>query len=491
MENINNKIKKKQVIIFSAVAFGIALIILIGVIYFKLQKGDIKLSNEKKEEKEVPQLVGVVNHTFDEKYTANALKDNQTLGRELHRKYEILQNEVKSKNQEIIKLQQELTLQQENLKTITNSYDKRLNDLEKRKSGNSYNIDVGQGGNGKPGNNNRMNPEDIEGYGELARPAPVIVTTRVNSEFLEEKSDLPYIPSGSFAEAIIIEGADANASVTGNNNTDPIQFRIIGKVQMPNDKEYDLTGCFVTGEVYGDISSERGKARTRTISCKNENEDEKTIDMKIKGHVAYAGKNGIKGTPVMRNGSIVAWAGAAGLLEGFGKGAESASGKTVGIGATADVEGGDILKSALGGGISKASSTLSDYYIKRAEQYHPVIDIGAGNLVTIVFQDGFQLEYKEDQLNKENNKNSNNVDKNDLLSPAEPYNSRLYSIKKQPFNQSSNTPLTNIKNDADNEDAKINLNDQNLNDEQSIDNLKDIYLEDYIKENNNEENNND
>lgn len=488
MENINNKIKKRQIILFSAVVFGALLIILVGIIYFRLQNGDIKFSGEKEKEKEkdIPQLVGVVNHTFDEKYTTNALKDNQTLGRELDRKYESLQKEVKRKDQEIIKLQQQLSLQQENIKVITDSYDKRLNELEKRKPGNSYNIDVGN--NGKSGNSNQMNPEEIEGYGELARPAPVIVTTRVNSELLEEKSNLPYIPSGSFAEAIIIEGADANASVTGNNNTDPIQFRIIGKIQMPNDQEYDLTGCFVTAEVYGDISSERGKARTRTISCKSEdNDDEKTIDMKIKGHVAYAGKNGIKGIPVMRNGHIVAWAGAAGLLDGFGKGAESASGKTVGIGATSDASGGDILKSALGGGVSKASSTLSDYYIKRAEQYHPVIDIGAGNLVTIVFQDGFQLEYKEDLIKKENIRNSNNnnnVNNKDLLSAADPYNSHSYpnlNMKKQPFSETTNTSSTNtdIENQEDNQDI-------NLNNEQSIESLKDIYLQDYIKENNND-----
>ncbi|EON3201651.1 conjugal transfer protein TraB, partial [Escherichia coli] len=34
---------------------------------------------------------------------------------------------------------------------------------------------------------------------------------------------LPYIPSGSFAKAILIEGADANASVTGNESTVPMQ----------------------------------------------------------------------------------------------------------------------------------------------------------------------------------------------------------------------------------------------------------------------------
>lgn len=50
----------------------------------------------------------------------------------------------------------------------------------------------------------------------------------------------------------------------------------------------------------------------------------------------------------------------------------------------------------IGGGASKAAQTLSDYYIKRAEQYHPVIPIGAGNEVTVVFQDGFQLKTVEE-----------------------------------------------------------------------------------------------
>ncbi|VCV70402.1 hypothetical protein BANRA_04718 [Escherichia coli] len=40
---------------------------------------------------------------------------------------------------------------------------------------------------------------------------------------------LPYIPSGSFAKAMLIEGADANASVTGNESTVPMQLRITGR----------------------------------------------------------------------------------------------------------------------------------------------------------------------------------------------------------------------------------------------------------------------
>ena len=68
----------------------------------------------------------------------------------------------------------------------------------------------------------------------------------------------------------------------------------------------------------------------------------------------------------------------------------------VGVGSSTAMSGGDILKSGVGGGAGAASKMLSEYYIKRAEQYHPIIPIGAGNEVTMIFQDGFQLETIEE-----------------------------------------------------------------------------------------------
>ncbi|HGX9532384.1 TPA: conjugal transfer protein TraB, partial [Escherichia coli] len=90
------------------------------------------------------------------------------------------------------------------------------------------------------------------------------------------------------------------------------------------------------------------------------------------------------------------WAWGAGFIDGIGQGMERASQPAVGLGATAAYGAGDVLKMGIGGGASKAAQTLSDYYIKRAEQYHPVIPIGAGNEVTVVFQDGFQLKTVEE-----------------------------------------------------------------------------------------------
>jgi conjugal transfer pilus assembly protein TraB len=113
-------------------------------------------------------------------------------------------------------------------------------------------------------------------------------TTKFSYESLKKKpTKLPWIPSGSFSDAIMIEGADANASVTGQQNTQPVTIRLLGNIQMPNNKEYSADGCFVVGEIWGDISSERGIVRTKSISCVLKNG--KHVDMEFDGHVSYQG----------------------------------------------------------------------------------------------------------------------------------------------------------------------------------------------------------
>ncbi|VFS91853.1 conjugal transfer pilus assembly protein TraB [Raoultella planticola] len=77
-------------------------------------------------------------------------------------------------------------------------------------------------------------------------------------------------------------------------------------------------------------------------------------------------------------------------------------------------------------GASKAAQTLSEYYIKRAEQYHPVIPIGAGNEVTVVFQDGFQLKTIEELEAEKNGQQAQNQ-----AQPEQPEN-RSQPIRREP-----------------------------------------------------------
>ncbi len=91
----------------------------------------------------------------------------------------------------------------------------------------------------------------------------------------------------------------------------------------------------------------------------------------IKGHVSFRGKNGIKGEVVMRKtAKSSAGHGAPVLTVSVREWSAPAAGCRL---VTAAYGAGDVLKMGISGGASKAAQTLSDYYIKRAEQYHPVI----------------------------------------------------------------------------------------------------------------------
>lgn len=410
MANFNTLIKRKQYLWLTLILVGGA-----GAVAGGMYLSELNLSSDEDvpaQAEPVPDMTGVVDSQFNSKVEQHATTEMQATAADLSKKFESLQGEVdllsKARTEDQIridKLSGENVAMQEQLKALG---------VKPAVAGGEpapvppspppgpegepqpANFPPQSGGavppptSFYPGNGAAMPPQ--VSYQSVPVPNQIQRKT-FNYDRGRKGKTLPYIPSGSFAKSQLIEGADANASVTGNESTAPMLVRLTGHVEMPNSKTYDLTGCFVGLEAWGDVSSERAIVRTRNISCiKGGN----TIDQPINGHVSFMGKNGIKGEVVMRNGKILGFAWAAGLLDGIGQGTQAASQPSVGIGATASLGAADVIKMGLGGGTSKAAQTLGDYYIKRSEQYHPVIPIGAGNEVTVVFQDGFQLKTIEE-----------------------------------------------------------------------------------------------
>ncbi len=404
MANVNKVVRRRQVALLIALVLGIGAG---GAGTWMVSEMNLKKSAPPKPQKgePAPDMTGVVNQSFDGKVQRSAIAEAQRLNKET-------QSEIKKLRTEMGLIGRDLKGSQARITELEDENRLLQTQLEAAK------IFDGAGAEPVPGALAAANaPAATAGVpppttfwpagGGQAPAAPVMTPVPrpgqmdseefTSSEIGKKGPRYPWIHSGSFAEAIVVEGADANASVTGDKNTVPMQLRLTGKVQMPNDGEFDLTGCFVTLEAWGDVSSERAIVRTRSISCQLGDD---TIDQKIAGHVSFMGKNGIKGEVVMRNGQILLYAGGSGFLDGIGKGIEKAASPAVGIGATASMGAGDIAQAGFGGGASSAAKTLSDYYIKRAEQYHPVIPIGAGNDVTLVFQDGFQLETLQEAREK-------------------------------------------------------------------------------------------
>ncbi len=379
MSSLNDLVKRRQFVLFCALMAVISTIA--GAGWYLSSGKNEKTAAVSQPQEPLPDMTGVVNRAFDEKLSRSAVTQSQLMSSELRREMQVLRQEMQTlsrareeDSKRIEELEQENRLLQEQADSSVPPTPQIP--VPAMPSSHAHDFYSGAG-------------VALPAQLAVTRSPYALDTTRFSYGGLTEEFKFPYIPSGSFARAIVIEGADTNAAVTGPQNTAPMQVRLTGKVQLPNDGEMDLTGCFVNLEAYGDVSSERAEVRTRTLSCRIAGE---VIDQKIAGHVSFMGKNGIKGEVVMRNGKILGWAFGAGFVDGIGRGIEKSASPQPGIGAVASLSAADIGRAGAGGGASQAAKTLSDYYIKRAEQYHPVIPIGAGNEVTVVFQEGFQPE---------------------------------------------------------------------------------------------------
>ena len=229
-----------------------------------------------------------------------------------------------------------------------------------------------------------------------------------------------YVPSNTSVRAVILGGADADASVNGQaKNNGVMLFKFLEDGTLPNGQRSRLRGCRVSAFSYGDISSERAFAALYNLSCAHPGEP--IIDKRITGWVFFNGKVGIKGKPLMRDNKVMTWAGVSGALSGIASAAQYAqSVQAIGpYGATSVVPSSQIGPFAAYGGASKAADTLSAYYVKRAEQYHPVIQVGSGNVVTVVFKDGFYLEPDEDKRQHAMNQVKADEESQELVSSQE------------------------------------------------------------------------
>ncbi|MDE0489237.1 MAG: TraB/VirB10 family protein [Gammaproteobacteria bacterium] len=209
-----------------------------------------------------------------------------------------------------------------------------------------------------------------------------------------------WLPAGSHAEAVVVAGVDASAGVASQGDPRPVLLRITGPAWTAAEdgtaQAVDLHGCTVTGAAYGDLSSEKVYARLRTLTCSGA-EPGTVVETEVAGFVAGAGKAGVRGPVVSREGALVQKAFFAGLVSGVGQGVSSAfAPQAVATGtntaAVANTGIDDIGRAGIGAGASSAGRRVSDYLIRRAEQYQPVIQLQAGTAVTVVFLEGTRLD---------------------------------------------------------------------------------------------------
>jgi conjugal transfer pilus assembly protein TraB len=205
-----------------------------------------------------------------------------------------------------------------------------------------------------------------------------------------------YLPPNSYAPARVIVGVDASAGVASQTDPLPVVLRITGPARSVMQNGRVLTtriqGCVVNGAARGDLSSEKVYVKLARMTC--DQPGGRVAVSEVKGFISFAGKSGVRGRVVSREGSLVSQALLAGIVGGFGRGF-SANANSVFSGVTTNADGsrsklsaGDILGGGLGQGAADAADTVSKYLIERAEQYQPVVEMPTGIDVEIVFLDG-------------------------------------------------------------------------------------------------------
>lgn len=204
-----------------------------------------------------------------------------------------------------------------------------------------------------------------------------------------------YIPAGSYAPAIVLSGADAATNVQDRENPMPVLFRITGPAVTAaagrrNGAKVNIVGCTVQGSAIGDLSSERVKVRLISMTCLKPGG--RIMETKVAGYMVGSGKAGVRGRVISREGGLIANAAMAGALQGLGSAASN-----VGASDEESVRSlSDMAKTAGlaagAGGLESAASTLADYYVKRAEQYQPVVTLNGGTNVEIVFLEGVEID---------------------------------------------------------------------------------------------------
>lgn len=242
-----------------------------------------------------------------------------------------------------------------------------------------------------------------------------------------------FVPAGSFVAAVMLSGADASAAVNSQSNPEPMVFRLTANGTLPNRKKSHLKDCFVTAAVIGDISSERGKIRLERLSCTFPNGE--TVEQEVEGAViGPEGKNGVRGTPLWRDGAITQRVFAAGFLSGVANGVSN-SYNTNSVSAQGTVQtlnSSKIFQNGLASGSAKSMDKLSDYYIQRAEQYHPVIQLSAGTVVDVLFLKGFFLDGKKHE-NKDLSVGNYSVSETNspALFPSQPTDSQTLPLSPE------------------------------------------------------------
>lgn len=241
----------------------------------------------------------------------------------------------------------------------------------------------------------------------MTAPPILEVFTPLASAVCPEAENLHHvnrsIPAGTSVKAILMSSVDMPCGVRGSTDPLPVKLRIIANGRLPHEVRARLKSGIVTACVYGDLSSERVYFRLEKLT--QIRSDGHYIETQIAGYVSGEdGKYGLRGVVVDKSAQLVENALMSGFLSGASNFFQAAA--VARLSPLTSINGcspegcqqpswgqtaGQLAVAGGAGGVTNALDALTDYFIKRAEQLRPVIQVTPGRIVDITFSDRADL----------------------------------------------------------------------------------------------------
>jgi conjugal transfer pilus assembly protein TraB len=198
-----------------------------------------------------------------------------------------------------------------------------------------------------------------------------------------------YLPPGTYIKTRLLSGLDAPTGGAAQRDPVPFLVRLKDNGQLPNGFRSRVKHCFVTLAGVGNISDNRVYGRSEKLSCVLK--DKTIFTANIKAYISGEdGKAGMRGAMVSKRGQLVAYSLLSGLGGGFGE-AISQSFTTISTnpqGSTSSVDTGEIGKFGLAQGVGTALDRISQWYLDRADETFPILEVNAGRTPELVLLDG-------------------------------------------------------------------------------------------------------
>jgi conjugal transfer pilus assembly protein TraB len=215
--------------------------------------------------------------------------------------------------------------------------------------------------------------------------------------------EIPYLTGTSMFEAVMLNGMDAPTDQSASQAPVPAVLRVKSLASLPNLLNVpEVTECRVSVAGFGELKDERAKMRTEMLACVIPSSDPdgkpRIVERKIEGYVVGEdGRVGVRGRLVSKQGQVIARSMIAGAFSGFAQALQprSIQGLDINPGNQVQTQRYDPsiwAQSGLAQGVSDASKTVSQLYMKMVDQMMPVLEIDAGRKVTVVLLKGVELK---------------------------------------------------------------------------------------------------